>query len=168
MPEDDLEERLRSLQRFMEEVPESIDETVQAPYSALKSENEMLRAEIEILRRLGGIRTPEETRELSKFYFGRAFAKYDKKDLDGAIADCSKAIELDPNYAAAYNNRGNAKKDRGDLDGAIADYDKAIELSPKYTAAYNNRGLVWNKLGQPEKAKQDFEMYEKLRLENSR
>ena len=52
----------------------------------------------------------------------------------------TKAIELKPDYADAYNNRGIAKKAKGDLDGAIADYTKAIELKPDDADAYINRG----------------------------
>ena len=33
-----------------------------------------------------------------------------KGDLDGAIADYSKAIQLRPNYADAYNYRGTAEQ----------------------------------------------------------
>jgi tetratricopeptide (TPR) repeat protein len=54
-------------------------------------------------------------------YYNRGLAKQDKGDLDGAIADYNRAIELDPKYFFAYNNRGNAKKDKDDLDGAIGD-----------------------------------------------
>jgi tetratricopeptide (TPR) repeat protein len=70
----------------------------------------------------------------------RGVAKRRKGDYDGAIADCSKAIELDPKYAFAYNSRGAAKDHKGDYDGAIADFSKAIEFDPKYANAYNNRG----------------------------
>ena len=38
-------------------------------------------------------------------YFNRAISKYDLKDNYGAIADYTKAIELDPDYTAAYSNR---------------------------------------------------------------
>ena len=67
-----------------------------------------------------------------------------KGDLDGAIADYTKAIELKPDDAGAYNNRGNAKQTKGDLDGAIADYTKAIELKPDDAGAYCNRA-AWRK-----------------------
>ncbi len=63
----------------------------------------------------------------------RGVAKEKKGDLVGAIADYSKAIELDPKDTIAYFNRGGAKQMKGDLDGAIADYSKAIELNPVLT-----------------------------------
>ncbi|MBI2899966.1 MAG: tetratricopeptide repeat protein, partial [Planctomycetes bacterium] len=62
--------------------------------------------------------------------------------LDGAIADYTKAIELDPRNGRTYDNRADAKKAKGDLDGAIADYTKAIELDPKYPTYYASRGYV--------------------------
>ena len=58
---------------------------------------------------------------------------------DSAIEALTKAIELNPNYAAAYNNRGNAYRDNGNFDRAIADYTKAIELKPDFVEAYNHR-----------------------------
>ena len=69
-------------------------------------------------------------------------AKYKKGDLDGAVTDYSRAIEIDPKYAEAYINRGVAKGKKGDLDGEIADYSRAIEIDPEYAEAYSNRGLV--------------------------
>src|SRR5438034_274217 len=73
-------------------------------------------------------------------YNNRGYAKSDKGDLDGAIADYDEATKFDPKYAIAYCNRGNAKDDKGDPDGAIADYTRAIELNPKYPEAYSARG----------------------------
>ena len=46
----------------------------------------------------------------------------------GAISDYNKAIELNPNYADAYNNRSIAKESIGDLNGACEDARKAISL----------------------------------------
>ena len=49
-------------------------------------------------------------------------------DYDGAIADFTKAIELDPKYATAYYNRGSAYDDKGEKGIAEADWGKAKEL----------------------------------------
>jgi len=65
-----------------------------------------------------------------------------KGDLDGAIADYSRVIDLTPRQAEAYSNRGSAKRAKGELDGAIADFNKAIESDPKQASAYNNRGAI--------------------------
>ena len=47
-----------------------------------------------------------------------------------SIKDYDKAIELDPNDAAAYYNRGHSYSDLGQYQRAIEDFDKAIELDP--------------------------------------
>ncbi len=44
-------------------------------------------------------------------------------DLDRAIADYDRNIEVDPHSANAYYSRGLAHFDKGDLDQAVADYD---------------------------------------------
>lgn len=75
-------------------------------------------------------------------YIASAKTKYAKGDFNGAIAILTKAIELNPNNAEAYNDRGFAKNTKGDFDDAIADYDKAIKLHSNYALAYTNRGLT--------------------------
>ena len=83
-------------------------------------------------------------------------AKVDKGNLDGALADFTKAIELKPDYADAYISRGVVKDIKGDKDGAIADFNKAIELKPDYADAYNNRGNVKSDKGDLDGALADF------------
>jgi tetratricopeptide (TPR) repeat protein len=58
----------------------------------------------------------------------RGNVKYAKHDLDGAIADYSKAIELDPKLAEAYDSRGYIKKAKRDQAGADADFAQAAKL----------------------------------------
>ncbi|MEQ9427080.1 MAG: tetratricopeptide repeat protein, partial [Cyclobacteriaceae bacterium] len=95
--------------------------------------------------------------EKAKIYFENIFDKYSEKasqsylhlglcleilgntDYQSAVYYLSKAIELNPESADAYNNRGIAKFRTGDIDGAIADYDKAIELNPDEILTYRNR-----------------------------
>ncbi len=52
----------------------------------------------------------------------------------------TRAIELNPSYATAYNNRGNTHKALKDYAAALADYGRAIELNPTYATAFYNRG----------------------------
>ena len=60
-----------------------------------------------------------------------------------ALADYNKAIELNRNYADAYNNRGNLYYLQQKYDLALADYNKAIDINPNYANAYNNRGNLY-------------------------
>jgi tetratricopeptide (TPR) repeat protein len=70
----------------------------------------------------------------------RGIEKAQNGDVDGAIANFNRAIELNPKDDAPYYNRAQAKKLKNDTTGAIADYTKAIELGSLNPAAYNNRG----------------------------
>ena len=68
-------------------------------------------------------------------------------NFDKAIKDFSKAIELDPKNAYAYNNRGLYKYHIQDKAGAIEDYNKAIELDPNNREAYFNKANYLFDLG---------------------
>ena len=53
------------------------------------------------------------------FYYDQGIQEYKRGDLDAALRDFTRAIELYPDYAHAYDNRGMVKKAKGDLDGAL-------------------------------------------------
>lgn len=89
-------------------------------------------------------------------YFRRAFRASNEGHNDEAIAEYSKAIELDPQIAAAYNNRGVIYDNSEQYQSAIENYNKAIELDPNYKIAYYNRGNTYGNLGQHEKAIEDY------------
>jgi len=78
---------------------------------------------------------------IASTYNNRGLAKGKLGDFEGAIADCDKAIELNPKSASAYNNRSINKASLGDFEGAVVDCDKAIELNPK-PAYYTVRGIA--------------------------
>src|SRR5437660_796308 len=61
-------------------------------------------------------------------YFNRGIHRQDLGDLDGAIADYTKAIEIDPRDAQAYENLGLALLTKGKDQEAEQDFKKAIEL----------------------------------------
>jgi Tfp pilus assembly protein PilF len=68
----------------------------------------------------------------------------------------SKAIEIDPNYATAYNNRASVHYDRNEYGLALHDYNKAIALRPDYVMALNNRGMIYLIRNDYTRALQDF------------
>ena len=49
---------------------------------------------------------------------------------DKAIADCSKAIGINPGYAKAYYSRGAAYCNLGQWEKAAADFSRVIEIDP--------------------------------------
>ena len=62
--------------------------------------------------------------------------------VDKAIAQYQKALEIKPNYANAHNNLGVALTDRKQVDSAIAHYQRSLEIRPDYAEAHNNLGLA--------------------------
>ncbi len=79
-----------------------------------------------------------------------------KGQYERAIADFTKAIEIDPNDPKAYNNRGVAYGNKGQYDQAIADFTKALEIDPKYDKAYYNRGRTYADKGLYDQAISDY------------
>jgi tetratricopeptide (TPR) repeat protein len=89
-------------------------------------------------------------------YFRWAIDYYRHRDLEHAILNFNKAIELNPDYADAYMNRGAAYAESADYGQAIRDYNKAIELNPDIEYAYYGRGLAYYYSGNPEQAILDY------------
>ena len=75
-----------------------------------------------------------------------AFKKYNAGNYQGAVADYTKAIEINPSDADLYYYRGGAKEDLKDYQGAIADYTKAIEINPSDADWYSFRGFAKSQL----------------------
>lgn len=92
-----------------------------------------------------------QTPSSAKDFASSCTSRFKQQDWDGAMADCNKAIELNPHAADGYIVRslilGNIK---GNLDGAIADLDKAVEIDPNNSLLYKLRGLF-------KSTKKDFE-----------
>ena len=84
-------------------------------------------------------------------------ALYAKKGmLDEALAEINEALNIDPNYASAYNDRGIVYIHKDQYARAVADYTRALEIDSGFALAYLNRGLTYSLKGQYEKAIADF------------
>jgi tetratricopeptide (TPR) repeat protein len=73
-------------------------------------------------------------------YMERGRAKMKQKDYQGAAEEATKAIQLNPNLATAYNLRQAARLFLKDYQGSISDGNRAIQLNPKYADSYFGRG----------------------------
>ena len=89
--------------------------------------------------------TKKAKAESAVFYYKRGLRKRQSGDINGAISDYSKAIDIDPTFFDAFYNRGNAKSfGLRDFSSAISDYTKAIQLNPRekrIASVYGNRGI---------------------------
>lgn len=119
-----------------------------------------------------------------KSYYRRGNARYAKGDYDRAIADYTKALQLDPAYAKAYiyrieraidhlRIRGYQYAKKGEYELAIKDFNGIIKLDEEkvsdgtliyisvdgreYVEAYINRGYAYYKNSDYEKAIADFD-----------
>ena len=89
------------------------------------------------------------------FYRGTSHSELGEQ-YDKAIADYTRAISLNPEFANAYSNRGASYGELEEHDRAIANYTRAISLNPEYADAYNNRGTTYNKLEEHDRAIADL------------
>ena len=63
-------------------------------------------------------------------------------DYTEILADYSKALELEPDYAIIYFNRANLKVRAKNYTGALYDYNRAVKLEPEFAEAFYNKALV--------------------------
>jgi tetratricopeptide (TPR) repeat protein len=89
-------------------------------------------------------------------YYCRGYANMKLRRYELAVADHTRAIELNPQVGFAWNNRGVAYIKLGQPAKAVADCSRAIELNPKHANAWNCRGVASSKLGQTEQAVADY------------
>jgi tetratricopeptide (TPR) repeat protein len=69
----------------------------------------------------------------------RGHARLAAGDLEGALADASRAVELDPLLAPAWLLRGSIRVRQGDRDGATADLEQFLRLAPEHPQAERTR-----------------------------
>lgn len=88
--------------------------------------------------------------------------KAEAGEVDGAIANFSRALQLTSNEAKAYYYRGKARYDKFDYVGAVADLAQAIQLDPQNGDAYGWRGKAKEALFDYAEATQDYTQALKL------
>ncbi len=89
-------------------------------------------------------------------YFKRALTRSELDEREGAIADYTRVIQINPKHDVAYNNRGLMRYEMGNREGAIADFNRALLVNSGNSIAYCNRGVVRSEMGNLMGAVEDF------------
>ncbi len=90
-------------------------------------------------------------------YINRGVAFEKRGELNKAIEDYDKVIDIDPLYFEAYNNLGVLYGQNGLFDKAIEYFNKSIGIDPAYVDAYVNRGIAYAVSGRYDSALKDFD-----------
>jgi membrane associated rhomboid family serine protease len=102
--------------------------------------------------------------ELNTSYFvGRADALVGLKKYESAIADCKRAMAMNPRDPLPYLVRARAFHEQGDDIEAIEDLSAAINAVPKYAPAFNSRAWYEIIMGRMKQALADAD--EAVRLD---
>ena len=105
---------------------------------------------------LADINKSLEITESSLGYYSRAKIYEGKGDSQKAVADYTKAVELNPRFAEAYSNRGLLFQKQGIIDLAHQDFTKAITIDPLDGIYYFNRANIYFLRGQITLAVADY------------
>lgn len=105
-------------------------------------------------------------KEDDELYRERGTARYTQREVDLAVQDFSKALQLNPKNAGAYARRGDALARLKDFKGALADFNQAIKLEPDNAITYVGRAIAKAETNDREGALKDFDQSLKLE-ENS-
>ena len=92
-------------------------------------------------------------------YCERARAYEQSGQREKAVADCIKAMRLDPKKASVFRDIGDEYIGSGDNidDVAFAYYTLALEVDPRDRQAYFGRGTIRHWRGEYDEAVRDFE-----------
>lgn len=126
-------ERYKNLQQEYEALKKQMEELKQSYRSAAPSQqNEIKKSIAQNNRYFEAFLALEEGNE---YYFNHNF--------QSAILEYDRAIEVQPNFAEAYNNRGNANVMLKNYQQAVQDYQNAIKYNKVDARIYNNLGSTY-------------------------
>src|SRR5215813_11738873 len=111
--------------------------------------------------------TTLDDRDFTTALYNRGIHLSHLGEIERAIEDFSRVIQIRTVDRQAYNGRGNAYFLKGDLERAIQDYDAQIKIDPLHDNAYNGRGRAYAALGQFDRAIADYDKQIELNPQHS-
>src|SRR2546428_348128 len=94
-----------------------------------------------------------QTPRAAQDFYNRGNQRYNKGDLDGAIADFTRAIEISSSLDPQRNQE---RKTPSDLGRVISSFNRITVIDPFTALAYTNRGLARSGQGDFDGALADF------------
>ena len=150
---DKIEEYIKKIDRTPN--PSPIEKAIADAY--ILQRGGKIAAAIEKWRSIANVAEGNDNRLASRGLISVGYLYLIRGTAEQALSALNKAIDLRPDYVAAYNNRGAAKNLLGKHLDAIADYDKVIQLKPDYAEAYSNRGVTESLLEKYQDAIADYD-----------
>ncbi len=89
--------------------------------------------------------------------FNRGISYLEEDDLESAMSEFNKAIELDPGNFRGYAGRGDVFLLSGDYDAAIEEYNHAEEAGGEFAELYHSRGMAYRQKNDFDHAISDFD-----------
>jgi lipopolysaccharide biosynthesis regulator YciM len=86
----------------------------------------------------------------------------DRQTLNQIETLLTKAITIEPKCADAELQLGNLAASQHEYPKAIRSYSKAIEVNPQLSEAHYRLGIAYERTGEKEKAKLEFQKHEEI------
>jgi tetratricopeptide (TPR) repeat protein len=105
---------------------------------------------------------------LANYFYAMAFWKWKEQPADERVVQrveslLSKAVAIDAKCGDAYLQLGILHASQRDYQKAIGFYEKAIEVSPQLADAHYRLGVAYDRLGEPDKARKEFELHNEIK-----
>ena len=104
---------------------------------------------------------------LANYFYAMAIWKRqeqpaDQRALQQVEALLTKAVTIDRNCSDAYLQLGVVYFSQHNFEKAIRFYTKAIEANPQLGEAHYRLGVAYDRIGEPAKAKQEFQLHDEI------
>jgi tetratricopeptide (TPR) repeat protein len=144
---------------FMDDLPLHIPQIKDCFGFAIIVDNEQIKPKIKELLEKALELSPDMPEALMRLGTIYENLTYEEEHIEKAIVLLTRAIQLKPDYSAAFNNRSSiiSKLDGEDnTNKSIDDLSEAIRIRPFHANYYNNRAITYSALGMHEKAMDDY------------